>query len=399
MDYAFLPEWPPALGPLSWFAVLLVAATAGGELAWRMLRLPRIVGYVIAGMLLGPYGIGIIDHAMHGELRVLVVVALGLLLFELGHRLSVSWLRSNPWLFAASVVEAALTYVASYSVLRACDVDSQVASGAAAIAVSTSPAVVVRLTAELRSQGQVTERLLMLAALNSVYAVLAVTLWLAWQHTGSMGGPIGLALQPVYAVCGSVLLAAAGATVLAWLHDALGPAEETDFLVLTGVIVAAIALALALKLSVPLSLLCLGALVKNRDVRLRVLPRYFAATGAIFVVMLFALTGAAIDPALLPAGGLVALAFVGARLAAKVCGVLATAGLADMTRRKGLALGIALAPMSSLAVALAQGSAAVLPGLGSRFLEIVLAAVLLMQVLGPIVAAAALTRAGEVKAG
>lgn len=396
-EYPFLPDWPPSVGPLTWFALLLVAAVVLGELAARRLRLPRIVGYVCAGMALGPHGSGLLDQAMLDELGGLVVVALGLLLFELGHRLSFGWLRRNPWLLAASLLEAGLAFAAMFAVLVALGIDAMAASAAAAIGMSTSPAVVVRLTGELRTQGQVSERLLMLSALNSVYAVLAVTMWLAWLHLEYRSGPLGLLLHPVYLVCGSFLLAAIGAVVLGWLHDAFGRNEETDFLILAGAILLVVTLALAARLSVLLALLALGALVKNHDQRLRVIPKHFSVASAAFVVMLFTLTGASLDPRLLAAGGLAALAYVLARMAGKIGGIAATARLSGIGAHKGLMLGLALAPMSGLAVVLVQNTAAIYPALGEGALEVVLAAVVVMELAGPVIAAAALGRAREAR--
>ncbi len=45
-------------------------------------------------------------------------LALGVLLFELGNRVNLKWLRANPWLLATSVLEAVATFGAVYGVLR-----------------------------------------------------------------------------------------------------------------------------------------------------------------------------------------------------------------------------------------------------------------------------------------
>lgn len=392
----FLPDWPPALGTLSWFALLLIAAVVSGELAARSLRLPRIVGYVLAGMALGPHGADLLNADTLAQLRGAVLIALGLLLFELGHRLAFGWLRANPWLLASSVLEAGLSFALVFAALYALGIDSAVASAAAAIGMSSSPATAVRLTAELRSQGQVSERLLMLAALNSVYAVLAMTLWLAWQQAAVSSGAPAQLLQPIYVVCGSFLLAMLGAVLLAGLHDAFGRNEETAFLILAGVILLVIALAQVAQLSVLLALLALGALAKHRSRRLRVIPKHFSIASALFIVMLFALTGARLDPGMITGGPLAAFVFIVARQLGKLGGVALTGAASGLTARKALMLGLALAPMSGLAVALVQDSAAV-PEIAASALQIVLAAVVAMEIVGPVIAAAALAASGESK--
>ncbi|WP_170936130.1 cation:proton antiporter, partial [Pandoraea sp. PE-S2R-1] len=115
-------------------------------------------------------------------IRLLIDLALGLLLFELGSRLNLKWMRANPWIIVTSALEALLTFVAVYVVLRVFSVSPLTAVLIASISMATSPAVVIQLKNELRAEGQVTERLLALAALNSVYAVVAVKLVYGWMH-------------------------------------------------------------------------------------------------------------------------------------------------------------------------------------------------------------------------
>jgi len=54
MDLSFLPRLPPAFGQPALFGALLLAGLLGGEVVRRTLGLPRITGYVLAGVLLGP---------------------------------------------------------------------------------------------------------------------------------------------------------------------------------------------------------------------------------------------------------------------------------------------------------------------------------------------------------
>jgi Kef-type K+ transport system membrane component KefB len=50
----FLPSWPPAADALPWYALLLLVAAIAGELARRWLHLPRLFGWIVVGVLLGP---------------------------------------------------------------------------------------------------------------------------------------------------------------------------------------------------------------------------------------------------------------------------------------------------------------------------------------------------------
>ena len=199
MAASFLPEWPLAPPPLLWFALTLVAAAIIGEFVFHRLRLPRITGYVLAGMVVGAAGAGDVVRAAlasgSGWAGIIVELALGVLLFELGNRVNLRWLRANPWLLATSIVEAALTFVAVFLVLRTAGIALVEALLVAAISMATAPAIVMRVVAEARAQGQVSDRLLMLAALNSIYTVLAVQLIIGWLHQSYRGDPVSAVLH------------------------------------------------------------------------------------------------------------------------------------------------------------------------------------------------------------
>lgn len=393
----FLPEWPPSLGQFGWFALLLLAATVAGEIVARVFRLPRLLGYVSAGMLLGPHVSGMLGASTLRGMRVLVDVSLGLVLFELGHRLSVSWLRSNPWLLLASLLEAGLAFLAIFGALRLLDVPPIYATAAAAIGMGTSPAVIMHLTRELRSQGQVTERLLVLSALNSTYAVVALSMWLAWLHLEYEGSRLTVVLHPLYLTVGSLLLAFAASLGARLLPRALRLREDAELLLILGLVVLLIEVAFATQLSVLLTLLAFGVLAKHTAGWPRVLPKHFPTVTSAFMVVLFALIGANLDPGALARVAPAALAFAGARLLTKVAATVVTARPSGLSTRKGLLLGLGLAPMSGLAIALVQDTSSIYPNFGTDLLFIVLASVTILELAGPVLTKVALVQARETR--
>ncbi|MCT6716688.1 hypothetical protein N4280_14580, partial [Staphylococcus aureus] len=60
---------------------------------------------------------------------------------------------------------------------------------------------------ELRAEGQVTERLLALAALNSIYAVVSVKLVYGWMHQTYHSSFWVVLFHPLYLLIGSIVLA------------------------------------------------------------------------------------------------------------------------------------------------------------------------------------------------
>ncbi|MBK8119329.1 MAG: hypothetical protein IPK39_09095 [Sulfuritalea sp.] len=120
---------------------------AGAEICGRWLRLPRSSSVTSSpGCCWGrPCWAGC-RQSVTGDLRPLILLGLGLLLFELGSRVDLRWLRHNPMLIVAA-------WSASSPLPR--PVSSSLAGSTSAwgrrvavakIAVSTSPAVVMRIS-------------------------------------------------------------------------------------------------------------------------------------------------------------------------------------------------------------------------------------------------------------
>jgi Kef-type K+ transport system membrane component KefB len=395
MDLSFLPKLPPVLGQPVLFGALLLAGLFGGELARRVLGLPRIVGYVLAGVLLGPQVSGLLGASALGNARVLIDLSLGLIVFELGHRLDLQWLRRNRWLFAAAIAESALGFCAIFATLIAFGFTPLLAATAAAIGTATSPAVVMLVAHELRAAGQVTERMLLLTAVNCAFAYLALTLLLPLLHLEHAVGWGEAVLHPLYVLSGSLIEGFVCSLVLLWLSRWVGKREDRQFILLVALLVLAVGLARSFNLSVVLALITLGVLARNLDRRHVLLPLRFGYGGQLFFVVLFVLTGASLEFGALPAAAAAVAAFIAARFVGKALALLSLGRLSGVSAANAGLLSVALLPMSGLALVMVLDTAALYPGFGGELAAVVLSAVAVLEVLGPIATQFALKRAGE----
>src|SRR5512140_2255780 len=100
MSTPFLPSLPLEFSYPLLFAVLLVAGMLGGEMA-RAARLPRIIGYVVVGMVFAPLARAMSLEPLIDSGRIFVDLALGLVLFDLGRRMDLQWMK-REWLLAAT---------------------------------------------------------------------------------------------------------------------------------------------------------------------------------------------------------------------------------------------------------------------------------------------------------
>ncbi len=391
----YLPSLPLTPNPVLLFGLLLLAGFTGGEVVRRVLRLPRIVGYVLIGLALGASGLGVIDHGMAREAQVFVEIGLGLILFELGRRLDFDWLRRDRWFAATAVAECALSFGCIYAALVYFDIQPLYAAVAAAIGVATSPAVVMLVAQELRAEGQVTERALNLVAINSVVAFVLVTMLLSWLHHEYRAGWVTVVSHPVYLLAGSLLLGYIVSWAALLIARWLGKREELHFVLLLGLIVLAVGAAAALKLSVLLTLLAFGVMVKNMDENYDLMQIDTGRVGQMFFVVLFVVTGATLQTSELITGGTIAAVYILARFVGKSVGVLSFAHFSGIRPGSGGLLAVALMPMSGLAIVMVHSTTNLYPEFGTKLAAIVLSAVLVLELIGPIAVQFALKQAGE----
>ena len=77
------------------FAILLAAGLAVSYLG-KSLKLPSVTGYILAGLLLGPSGLGLISEDLAGQrLNHFTEIALMLIAFGIGEHLEIKKLRKS----------------------------------------------------------------------------------------------------------------------------------------------------------------------------------------------------------------------------------------------------------------------------------------------------------------
>jgi len=395
--FSFLPDWPLVPDSIFWAGLALLVAGLFSEFGWRTWRLPRITGYAVVGLIAGPAGLDAISANMGTNVRLVLDVGLGLLLFELGSRLNLKWMRKNTWLILTSLAEATLTFILVLLAMRLMNVPFMTAMIIASIAISTSPAMVIQLKTELKAEGQVTQRLIALTALNSIYAVVLTKLISAWLHQTFYGNFFAALLEPIYLIGGSLALAYGLARGCNLFYQRMGLQDEHSFVALMGFILLAIAIAHVFKLSIILAMLTAGILFKNLDDRPQLWPEHFGTAGRLLTVILFVLTLASFRWEYIEYGGLAALVLIAVRLFAKWATVWVFSRPSGISLRQGTALGLSLAPMSVLAYLLVDDTYTFYPGFDPDLRAVIMCAIVVLQVIGPLIVSRMLGWVGERK--
>jgi Kef-type K+ transport system membrane component KefB len=395
-----IAPWSEALqagpGPLTleWALVLAVAALTG-HLVQHFTGLPKLIGYAVVGALAGTVGFAGAAWPLRGVGLYLLELGIAILLFEAGARLSLRWFRHNPMVLVQSLVESTLTFAAAYLALRALGVDLPVARALSMVAVAASPAVLTRVVSDLRASGPVTDRAIALATLNTLYAL---TLGTAMLRTIARGDTSLVAsLASTAAVLGvSLLVGVLLAALLAGAFRLLQPTSQDTAIVILALIGACAAVTSSLGGSAPLATLLAGIVLKQFHPRPWVWPRQLGTASSMLTILMFVLVSSMAAQA--NWGGAItwaALALLGTRLAAKVVTLLVTGPASSLSLRQSLWVGVAMFPMSAVALLLTSQFVVASPTVGAQVAAIALPVILLTELLGAVLVGGALVHVRE----
>lgn len=339
---------------IAWPMLLLLAWVAGERLhAWW--GVPRVSSYVAVGLLAGLAG----QPGLHVEqfaFGFLANVALGLVLFELGYRINLRWFKHNPWVLLVGLLESLVTFMLVYGVSGWFDLAQEVRLIIAALAVSASPAGIMRVANELRGAGQVTERVMHLCAINCLLAVMLVKGVLGYWHISAAGDWAAAGLGSIYALLIAVALGSALGVLVPWLVRSPDVRSNSTTVLFALAVLLLTAVCFALKVSPLLAALSFGIVARERRVQLSNAQRDFGSLGDLLGIFLFVYVAALIDWTHVWATLGIAVVLLATRFASKVACNLAVARLSGITARKGWLTGMALTPMSAFAILLLEQS-------------------------------------------
>lgn len=391
----FLPALPIAITPLVVFGLLLLLGAAGGYLAHRLKWLPSITGFMALGFLIGPGGLGLLGQDVMSDSKILIDIALALILYRLGLSLDLRAILRNPVALSASLVESIATFASVGCILYVFGMPPIVSAIIGAIAISSSPAVLLHVAHEVGARGVVTESTKTLVALNNCISFAAFSILLPLIHYSEGRAWIVMVLQPSYRLFGSILLGVILAHALHQLAARTADAAQYVLAIVIGAIMLAIGLADALKLSLLVTPLTMGMVVASIEHENSISRMDFGSAFELFFIVLFVYAGANIHWHELVEFAPLVFALVLARSASKVLGIVAMSPFQRMPVRAGFSSGLLLIPMAGLAIGLSQTTASLFPSHANTVAAIVLGSVALFETIGPPVAKLAFRICGE----
>ncbi len=375
-------------------AILLLSLAT--DYLGRKTRLPRVTLLLLFGFLIGPSGLNFLTDIHQAWFPLATDIALLMIGFLLGGLLSKRNLQKlGRQVFSISLVAALIPGVMVFLGLLLLGTNLEVAFLLAGIATSTAPAATIDVVHEMKARGRFTQTLLGVVALDDAWGLIIFSLMLI--AAGFYGGDtaiIPLLLAGAWEIAGAVLVGVGLGIPAAFLTGRIRSGEPT-LVEAIGVIFLCGGVSIALGVSLLLAVMAMGATIVNLAKHHK---RPFHAIEHIewpFMILFFVLAGASFHIDALFQMGIVGIAYVLFRCIGKLSGAWLGAVISNAPDAIRNWIGIALMPQAGVALGMALIASQRFPDTGAFVLSVVIGAVVVFELFGPILTRIALLRSGE----
>ena len=402
-------------------SISLLAGLMLSRLA-KLAKLPAVTAYLVAGILVGPYclgafgvkGLGFISMEELETYSILCDVALGFIAFSIGNEFRLSQLKkigkqaTIVGIFQAVVttllVDGALLLI---HLANPAKLPLEAAIVLGAIASATAPAATLMVVKQYKAKGPVTDILLPVVALDDAVGLVlfAISFGIAKAIGAGNVDLVSVLAEPILEVVCSLAL---GALMGLLFHfcERFFHSRSKRLSVSIAFVFMTIALSM-LKFNVGgvhigfsslLVCMMLGTVFCNVcDFSEELMERVDRWTAPLFVLF-FVLSGAELELSVFTdlIIILIGIVYIVSRSIGKYSGAYASAKLAGCDDNIVKYLGITLLPQAGVALGMAMKSQALGAEIGLLISNITLFAVLIYELIGPLLTKIALTKAGDI---
>jgi Kef-type K+ transport system membrane component KefB len=400
--------------PLFYLGILILCGYAGGRVA-HALNLPRISGYIFAGMLLSPSTTGILGaDILENDLSLITDIALGIIAFSIGGTLKFDKLKKlGQVIVVIAFVQAfVVAFLVSASVilifphLPGAGIEpgnSLIAVGIllGAICAATAPAAVLGVVHEYKSKGPMTTVLLGVITLDD--GITLVLFSMAAGIAGGLGGKgaslvqIGL-VEPGKEI-GAALLIGAVAGVLLRLAVPIIRRRKALLGLILGTILLTSGIALTLHTSSLLACMTLGLVLVNTMSQPEPWLDVIETIEEPLFAMFFVLAGAHLKIDALAAAGTLAAVIITVRTVGKLGGAYLGGVLSTASDSVKKYLPMGLLPQAGVSIGLVLAAKEYVGDLSAARIMVnaILASVIINELISPLLVKTALIKSGEAK--
>lgn len=383
---------------LLYVAIAMAVALVFNRFA-KLVGLPNVTGYLIAGLLIGGSVLNIVPRGVSETLNIISDVALGFIAFSIGGEFkleSIKKIGGSALTITFFQALSATLFVDVALLLLGFEVPLAITLGA--IATATAPAATLMVVRQYKAKGPVTQVLLPVVALDDAVGLVVFAVSMSAAHIFADGAAISVKtvlVEPLIEIIGSLAIGAALGAVVA-LCMKLFASRANRLSVILCAVLAGTAIADMFGLSSLLLCMSIGALFANltHDID-RLLDATDVWTAPLFMLF-FVLSGADLDLSVLPTVGLLGVAYILARSLGKYIGSFVGSAIVRADRNIRNYLGVALLPQAGVAIGMSHVVALELPAYGAKISAVVLSATLIYELVGPLLTKAVLIKAGEI---
>lgn len=407
--------WPEPIYTGMNTLLYLGIAMAAGLLFTRiikLIKLPNVTAYLIAGLLIGPSVIGLLGKDTVESFNLIVTLALGFIAFSIGGEFKLSTLKKlGKNVTIITLFQAVGAVVVVFIVLLVAGLCGILGENylpmvftLSAIATATAPAATLLVVRQYKAHGPVTETLLPVVAMDDAIGLMIFSIFNAIAVAIASGKTptfTTMLLEPLKEIGLSLLIGFALGLLVA-LGTRIFKSRANRLILCITATVIGVALADMWNLSSLLLCMMIGAAFSNLGVDVdRVLDGTDRWTPPLFLLF-FVISGADLDLSILPTVGILGVLYIIARALGKYFGAMAGSAVvkADPNVRKYL--GITLLPQAGVAVGMAQIALSEFTNLGNadigrKIQAVVLCATLVYEIIGPVLTKISLKKAGEIE--
>ncbi len=405
------------------YLILLAVALIGGLMLSRLtklLGLPAVTAYLVAGLLMGPYllgalklpGLGFNSMEQVEALKIVTQTALGFIAFTIGNEFRLSQLKATgSKAIFIGVAQAVLTTALVDVVLivlhlgfpAVLSLPAAITLGA--IASATAPAATLMVVRQYKADGPVTKLLLLVVAIDDAVGLLlfSASYGIATALSAGQVSLLAVVAEPIIEIVLSLLLGSFMGYLLhlveQFFHSRSKRMAVSVAFVLLTVGLSSLKFQLGpIHCGFSLLLVCMmtGTVFCNICTTSEELMGRIEGWTVPINILFFVISGAELDLQVLfqPVTLLVGVLYILSRSAGKYFGAEGSCKLTKCAKNITENLGITLLPQAGVALGMAATAANLADGAVVR--NVVLFSVLVYELVGPALTKMALTRAGEI---
>ena len=371
----------------------------------KLLRLPNVTGYILAGIVIGPYCLDFVPQEISAGMGFISDIALAFIAFSVGEYFRLSVLKKNGkkvvviTLFEA-LLASVVVFVLTFFILRLNFAFSMIL---AALASATAPASTLMTIRQTKARGHFVDTLLTVVALDDVVSLVAFSVAVS-VSLGTLGSAVS-AETILLPIAWNLALIGIG-ILLGFALKFLMKRHSTDnrLIVAIAFLFVICGVGAAVGVSPLLGCMAMGTVYINStdDEKLFKQLNYFSPP---ILLLFFVKSGldfrldALFDVHTMV--GVVPLIVVGVlyfavRIGGKYLGAFLGCLVTKQPRKVRNCLGLALVPQAGVAIGLAAMAARILGGdMGSTLQTIILSSSILYELIGPALAKLSLYLSGS----